>query len=213
MKIFSINSSSSTNHINKVLNDIVLLIKTYNIGILPTDTIYGLVGICGQEDVIKRLYEVKYRPSYKNFILQVHDKLSLKKIVENFDERLEKIIDAFLPGGLTLVCKASKFLKNEYKWDSDTVAVRIPDHKVLLSILKVLDQPLIVTSANISGQKTANNFKDVVSIFKNKIDFALNTNCTCNTTPSTIIDFTKEKITVLREGVISAEKIFKIINS
>jgi L-threonylcarbamoyladenylate synthase len=187
------------------------------IGIVPTETVYGLAGICKPFDLIvkNKIYNIKKRDISKNLVLQIGTNFDILEIVENINENAEKLINKYFPGPITLIFKASSnFIKN-YDWNIETVAIRIPNHEFLLSILNKIKNPLFVTSANISGEEILNDFDFLKRKFENEldVDFIVKDEGTSKTNiPSTIIDVSNDKeIKILREGVVSSEEIFKIL--
>ena len=175
----------------------------------PTDTVYGLgakvFDSLGQE----RIMELKNRDCSKRFAVLCANLEQIESIAY-VDEKAKKIINKFLPGGLTLILKAKDQNIHNYAIDG-TVAVRIPKHPIALKIL-LENGPLATTSVNLSGQKPLNNYDEINETFKGKIDYIFKdpTNIKYSNVPSTIIDMTNE-LKVIREGDIKLEEILKII--
>lgn len=197
--------------------DIVKNFLDFKIGIVPTETVYGLAGICKPFDltVKNKIYNIKKRDISKNLVLQIGTNFDILEIVDNVNKNAKKLINKYFPGPITIIFKASsKFIKN-YDWDIETVAIRIPNHKFLLSILNKIQNPLFVTSANISGEVVFNDFEFLKRKFDKNLDvdfIVKDEGISKGTVPSTIIDVSNNKeIKILREGVISSEEIFKIL--
>ncbi|MDR0676679.1 MAG: threonylcarbamoyl-AMP synthase [Elusimicrobiota bacterium] len=197
-------------------NDIIRHLKNKNIGIIPTETTYGICGIAMPLDleVRNKIYDIKKRNFSKNLVLQISQDFDILKIVGEINSVAKKLMDNFFPGPLTLVFKASDEFIINYSWNIDTVAIRIPNHKFLLNLLKAVKMPVFVTSANISGEKVNNNFDYLKNKFINKIDFIVRNDKSLNENlPSTIIDVCDKKIKILRHGSISEYDIMKTINN
>ena len=120
--------------------------------IFPTDTVYGIGCNPYNTKAIKRIYKIKGRDEKKSLPVLGYSKNELNKIVF-FDEKSSKLADRFWPGKLTLVLKIKDEKLKEAMNLSDKIAVRVPDNKCILSLLKEC-KLLIGTSANISGNSS-----------------------------------------------------------
>ncbi|MCP4482290.1 MAG: threonylcarbamoyl-AMP synthase [bacterium] len=184
------------------LNEIVKRLQNFEVGILPTDTIYGLSGIATSEKVKQRIYELKERSFVKQLVLQVGTNYNISKLVI-INDLAEKLMSAFWPGALTLIFKVNP----KFDWEIDTLALRIPRHKLLIEILNKLNDPLFVTSCNKSGvDPIADPY-----FFDYKVDFYLDDEKDYDFFPSTIVDISEGKLNVIREGVISKNKIWEVL--
>jgi|WetSurMetagenome_2_1015567.scaffolds.fasta_scaffold463147_1 L-threonylcarbamoyladenylate synthase len=207
MKIYNIDNNININ----ILNEICDRFQSGEIGIIPTDTVYGIAGIVGNINVEEKIYKIKNRDESKNFVMQTYDINIVKKMVKEINDSAEKLMKKFFPGPITLIFNSSDYLKSIYNWKYDTIGIRIPANDVTLNILRKLDSPIFVTSANISGQKQLDNIDDIIKLFDDKIDFIVKDMSNKKNVPSTIIDVTDNKIKILREGVISIETINNIL--
>ena len=124
---------------------------------IPTDTVYGVGVVYGDLNDLSRLKHAKHRPETKPIPMMVASASQMKQIAK-VDARTEKIIDAFLPGPLTLILPLREDVSKEYTNGKDTVAVRIPDAPFILNVIQRLNKPLLVSSANISGRPAAITF-------------------------------------------------------
>ena len=121
------------------------------------------------------------------------------------DERVKKIAKQFLPGALTLVLKVKDSVPKEYTNGLDTIAIRIPDEPFILHVIDELNAPLLVSSANQSGAKTALTSDDVLDQLPD-IDGLVLGKCRA-LQASTIVDCTQENLKILREGPITLEQL------
>ena len=125
-------------------------------------------------------------------------------------------MEEYWPGALTLVSEVldNKRIPN-ILISKNKIAVRAPNYRLIQTICKSIDKPIIATSANISSQSNINNTEEIIKIFNNKVDYIIedSTLCTSNDlTPSTIIEFIeKDKFKVIREGKISKKELDKRI--
>ena len=189
--------------INKVIDDNELIV-------FPTDTVYGLgakvLDDLGQE----RIMELKNRDCSKRFAVLCANLEQIEDIaIVSSDAK--KIINKFLPGGLTLILEAKDKSIHNYAIDN-TVAVRIPKHPIAIKLL-LENGPLATTSVNLSGEKPLNDYTIINEKFKGKVDYIFNDELGIkySNVPSTIIDMTNG-LKVIREGEIKIEEILKVIS-
>lgn len=189
--------------INKIIDDKELII-------FPTDTVYGLGAKVYDDLAQERIMEIKNRDCSKRFAVLCANLSQIEQIAIVSDDA-KKIINKFMPGGLTLILKAKNKDIHNYAID-DTVAVRIPKHPIAIKLL-LENGPLATTSVNLSGEKPLNDYNLIKEKFKDKVDYIFSdpTNIKYSNIPSTIIDMTND-LKVIREGAISLEEILKIIS-
>ena len=147
--------------INKVIDDNELII-------FPTDTVYGLGAKAYDSAAQERIMELKMRDCSKRFAILCANLEQIEELAI-VSEDAKKIINKFLPGGLTLILEARNKNIHNYAIDN-TVAVRIPKHPLALKLL-LENGPLATTSVNLSGQKPMNNYDEINEVFKGKVDY------------------------------------------
>ena len=172
------------------------------IGVLPTDTVYGLVSVIAPQP-IERLYATKPRQSHAGTIIaaSVDDLIAL-----GLDETALQHVSHLWPAPLSVVIAAQhipEFLREE----RGSLAVRIPEDEVLRSLLRETG-PLMTTSANKHGGKTAATIAEAQRIFGDSVDFYVDGGDLSNRPPSTIITVDAHgAITVLREGAVPVQSL------
>lgn len=181
--------------------------------IYPTDTVYGVGGVL-KEDTLKKIYEAKTRSFSSPLIALVNsldrvDEIAI--ISDEHREKINKLIERFWPGGLTIILKKRENVPAIMVSNGETVGVRMPNHKLALDIIESAGGILATTSANISGEATPSSFVEISPIFKKRVDIVIDGGKCPIGTASTIIDMSKSKISILREGSISKEEIENII--
>lgn len=179
----------------------------------PTETVYGLGADATNEEAVKKIYNVKGRPSINPLIVHVHD-LSRAQEIAEFDERALTLAENFWPGPLTIVVpirSRSKIAKSVLAGLS-TIAIRIPAHPVALALLKISGVPIAAPSANLSGYISATRSKHVLDAFADRDVFVLEDADECEYgIESTIVDLTSGRPTVLRYGFITPEAIGEVL--
>jgi L-threonylcarbamoyladenylate synthase len=174
----------------------------------PTDTVYGLGADAFNPTAVERIYGIKNRPKYQPFPLLIADVKQLTVLAEPIPEIAWFLARRFWPGGLTFVL-SKKDLVSAYLTSRPTIAVRIPNHPVCQALIQHLGNPLIGTSANISGQPAALTAKEVEQQLGGKIDLIINGGQCPGGKESTIVDITHEPPVILRQGIIPSSEIAK----
>lgn len=186
------------------INAVADALQNHKIIALPTDTVYGVGVMYGDLKDLQRLKNAKHRPETKPIPMMVSS-IEHMELVAVVDERVKKIAEQFLPGALTLVLRVKEEVPAEYTNGLETIAVRIPDEPFILKVIDVLNTPLLVTSANQSGSKTALTSDDVFEQLPDIDGIVLGT---CRALQaSTIVDCTQEKLKILRPGPITLEQL------
>ena len=195
---------------NKELEFALQELKASKVIAFPTETVMGLGVIYNDVEAYNLLNKIKHRPEDKPYTMMFSSLEEIKKYAL-IDERVERVIKEFLPGSLTLLIKGKESLPYHVSHGSGVIGVRIPSNKEALDLLNAINLPLLVPSANRSGEKPAYNDQEVKEIFKDEIACVIKGEC-LSKTPSTIIDFTNEKPVLIRQGAITFEEVMKVYN-
>lgn len=187
--------------IDKIIN----LLISGGILAFPTDTVFGLACIM-DEKAIKKIYDAKERDFNKSLPMMCSDLKMIEKYA-HVDQKAKKIINKFTPGALTVVLKKKDIVEDYITNNKDTIAIRVPDDEWILKLIDKLDQPLMVTSANISNQGSLLKYTDVYESMNGKIDGIVCEDARGDKA-STIIDLSSD-LKLLREGPIDFKKIME----
>jgi len=172
----------------------------------PTDTVYGLGADAFNSTAVERIYEIKNRPKHRQLPLLIADVEQLTTLAKPIPEIAWFLARRFWPGGLTLVLSKTDSLP-VYLASGPTMAVRVPNHPVCLALIQHLGNPIIGTSANISGQPTALTAEEVGQQLGGKIDLIINGGKCPGGKESTVVDVTHEAPVILRQGIIPSYEI------
>ena len=173
----------------------------------PTDTVFGLACIMDKE-AMNKVYEAKDRDRDKPLPMMCCDLKMIQRVAE-VSEKAEKVIERFVPGPLTLILKKKEEVEDYVTQGKKTIGIRVPDDEFILDLIRELDQPLMVTSANISGDGSLLKWEDVLSCMDSRIDGIVCEDARGDKA-STIIDVT-DGIKVLRQGPIGIDEIMEVI--
>ena len=195
----------------KILNKTIKNLNNGNVAGLPTETVYGLAGNAYSKISIQKIYKLKERPSSNPLIIHYYnfkDALDDIEINENFI----KLYKFFCPGPITFILKKKHTSKIHPLASAklNTVAVRFPKHKIIRTILKEIDFPLAMPSANKSTKVSPVKAKDVFDEFKKGIQVIIDGGKCKIGIESTVIDLTGFP-KILRPGVIGKNTIEKIL--
>ncbi len=173
----------------------------------PTETVYGL-GADGLNPIaVAKIFESKKRPTFNPLILHIADKNNLTKLVHINDERIERLIDKFWPGPLTLVLPKHEIVPDIVTSGNSTVAVRMPNHSVALELIKKCGTPIAAPSANKFGNLSPTEASHVYKSLGDTVDMILDGGKCSVGVESTILQFTGENVLLLRPGGLSVEEI------
>jgi L-threonylcarbamoyladenylate synthase len=186
----------------------VRILKKGGVIAFPTDTVYGLGADAFNSGAVERIYEIKNRPKQQHFPLLIADTSQLTAMADPIPGIAWFLAERFWPGGLTLVLPKANPLP-AYLAPGHSIALRVPNHPICLSLIQRLGNPVTGTSANISGQAPALTADEVEQQLGEKIDFIINGGKCPGSKESTVVDITHEPPVILRQGIIPAYEIDK----
>ena len=195
----------------KNLNIAIKILKKNNIIVVPTETVYGIAGNAYSQSAVKKIYKLKNRPKKNPLIIHYRDISSVKKDAK-INDRFKKLYKKFSPGPITFILekkKKSKICKLANA-KLNTIAVRFPKHNSIRNLLKKIDFPLAIPSANIAGKISPVSPDDVIDEFGKKISFILDGGRSQVGLESTVVNlFGKTKI--LRPGAITKKHLKEVL--
>ena len=193
----------------QAIEDAIASLKDDGVIIIPTDTVYGLAALSSSKVAVERIFEIKNRDKSKLLPVIVNSYKMLKTVVEIDDETINKI-SSFFPGAVTIVAKRNQ---NFDYYNADTVAVRMIDSPLVNELIDHVNEPLALTSANISTQGNVVNPMDLLDMFDGCID-CIFLDGKSKGYESTMIRISDNgELSLLREGKVSFEKILKEYNN
>jgi L-threonylcarbamoyladenylate synthase len=180
---------------------------------LPTDTVYGIAVALETPGGIERLFRVKRRPPDKGIALLLGSASQAER-VGRMDPAASALADACWPGGLTLVLAQSPAvtLPPALTGGGRTVGVRVPDHAAPRALAEALG-PLPTTSANVSGQPEARDAAEILTLLGDAIDLVLDGGPARGGPASTVVDCTRARPIVGREGAVTVDRIADVLDA
>lgn len=165
--------------------------------VYPTDTIYGFGCDIFSEEAIEKIYKIKQKKARRfSFICNDLTEISKYAIVSDYAYRLMKKL---LPGPYTFIFKATKLVPKEIIPDKKTVAIRIPDNKICLELVKQLGHPIITTSVNLTDELNYSEPLEIEKEFGKQVDLIIDAGILSND-PSSVIDLSGEAPVIIRRG-------------
>lgn len=187
------------------IKEVLKILDHGGIIIYPTETLYGIGAKYNNRKALKKVFEIKKRPSEKSFPLIV-DLKHLNLVAEYIPSVAKKLIEKYWPGPLTIILPARENLSQIIK-KNGKVAVRMPGESFALKLIKESSFPITATSANISGYPAADCIETVLKYFKEDIDLIIDGGKLPGI-PSTIVDVTVQPPEILRQGIIKPDLSF-----
>ena len=176
----------------------------------PTETVYGLGANALDPKAVRRIYAAKKRPLDNPLIVHIANKKDVYRLSDEVPESAHKLI-SFWPGPLTLVLKASKIVPRETTGGLNTIAVRMPNHKVALLLIRESGVPIAAPSANLAGRPSPTTAEHVRRDLEGRIDMILDAGPTNIGVESTVIDLTSKPPQVLRPGGLPFEELRRVL--
>lgn len=172
---------------------------------IPTETVYGLAGNAYDINVVNEIFRIKGRPQTNPLILHVRDISQLEANALNVPDLVYKLADRFCPGPLTFLLPHSPAISKEVTAGNSEVAIRIPNHRMTLHLLNLLDFPLVAPSANKYKSVSPTTARHVLNQLNGSIPYILDGGRSSAGLESTIIRVNGDQIDVLRLGAITIE--------
>jgi L-threonylcarbamoyladenylate synthase len=177
---------------------------------IPTDALYALVADPLNLHAVGRVFQAKGRETQRSLPLLVSDILMAEELAKEVSRRFYLLARRFWPGPLTIITPASERVPLRVTGNTGRLAMRQSRSKVANALLERLGQPLIATSANISGQPTCSRGIEVFGMMDGRIDLVLDAG-TATGTGATTIDVTEPYWKVIREGAILEREIAEVL--
>ena len=179
-------------------------IKHGGVAVFPTDTVYGIGANALDASACAKVYGIKGRERGKALIVLVSDMRMLGKVA-SIPKRHVAALEKIWPAPLTVIARAKAPVPGIIKAGDKTVAVRIPDSKIVLELIKAANVPIVAPSANPSGIEPAKTGAQAKRYFDGKVDVILDSGRSMRTMPSTIIRLRDMRI--LRQGAFPKKQL------
>lgn len=196
----------------KEIDQIIKFLKAGKIGVMPTDTIYGIVGSALNPETVEEIYNLRKREKDKPFIILVSSPADLKKFKVKLTKEQKDFLECNWPNPLSVILVVNAERLKYLHRCKNSLAFRMPKNKWLLDILKKVG-PLVAPSANLVGLKPAENIEQAKKYFEDRISFYMEggksnkfSTSPIKSKPSTIIQLYEDGTRIiLRQGAFQIE--------
>lgn len=186
------------------------VIRSGGLVAFPTETVYGLGANGLSGEAVSRIFEAKGRPNDNPLILHIARKSDVKELWYSVPDTARVLMDTFWPGPLTMVYRKSSIVPDEVTAGLDTVAVRMPEHKTALALIRAAGVPIAAPSANLSGKPSPTSSQHVKEDMDGRIDVIIDGGPCQFGVESTVLSLIGTP-TILRPGGITREMLEAVI--
>ena len=179
----------------------------------PTETVYGLGANALDESAVLKIFKAKGRPSDNPLIVHISKKEDLALLVTEVPEYANTLMDLFWPGPITFVMKKQEHISYKVTGGLETVAVRMPNHPIALTLISLSGKPVAAPSANLSGKPSPTSGKYVKEDLMGRVDCIVSAGDCEVGLESTVLDVTGEFPVILRPGKVTQEQIIEVVGA
>ncbi len=174
------------------------IFKSGGVVVMPTDTLYGIMGSVLLPDTVERIFQLRQRDLSKPVIILIADFSDLEQFSITIDDQLQKFLTSVWPGAVSVVLPTETTGFTHLHRGTHTLDFRLPNDESLRAFLRE-SGPLIAPSANIAGEPAATTIAGAKRYFGDTVELYLD-NGTLTGEPSTLVRFSCDGITILRQG-------------
>jgi len=173
---------------------------------IPTDALYTLVADPFNLRAVTQVFKAKGREPHRSLPILVSGSMMAEELASELNNRFFVLARRFWPGPLTMIVPASAKVPLKVTGNTGRLALRQSRSVIAQELINLLNQPVISTSANISGSPTCRSGIDVFGMMDGRVDLVLDGGA-CGGMGSTTIDITEPAWKLIREGTISEKEI------
>ncbi|MBI3920519.1 MAG: threonylcarbamoyl-AMP synthase [Armatimonadetes bacterium] len=192
------------------LTPVVSALTAGGLALVPTETVFGLTANALDEAAVRKVFALKGRSGQAALPIQVAEVSVVVRWVSDLTPEIESMLKKLWPGPLTVILKKKDEVPTVVTGGKSTVGVRVPAHPVTSCLLRMCGFPLVMTSANRSGQSPATTGEEACAAFDGTVDYIVDGDAVpefrCREgVSSTVVDVTRDPPLILRKGPVSAE--------
>jgi L-threonylcarbamoyladenylate synthase len=190
----------------EVLERAAAAVRRGKVVAIPTDALYTLIADPFSLGAVSRVFRAKGREAHRSLPLLVNDLLMAEDLAAELNNRFFILARRFWPGPLTIIVPASAKVPLKVTGNTGRLALRQPKSRIAVDLINLMNQPLIGTSANISGHPTCRSGIEVFGVMDSRVDLVLDGG-TCGGVGATTIDITEPYWRLIRAGAIEEKEI------
>lgn len=183
----------------RLITQAVTVLQKDGVIIYPTDTTYGIGCSIFSKKGLEQIYRIKQRDRRKPFSFICNDLSEVARFARLTNHAF-KIMKRCLPGPYTFVLEASREVPELLTTRQKTVGIRMPDHPICSALVQELCNPIVTTSANLSGEEPVADPEELNRLFGSQADLVIDAGL-LTTDVSSVISLLGDRIEVIREGL------------
>jgi len=199
-------------YLTKNIHNLAEAISKNKVVAFPTDTFFAIGADATNAGVVSKIFTIKGRTHKTPIPVLVANINQVIELTKTVPYKALSLMEKYWPGPLTIILESNNKIPDNITGNTGTVGVRLPDHNEARSLISMCGVPLTGTSANKTGHSPHKTSVRVFEDIGSDLHAILDHNCGLATSPSTVLDFTKDPFAVMREGEISICEINEYIN-
>ncbi|MGB4080713.1 MAG: L-threonylcarbamoyladenylate synthase, partial [Bacteroidia bacterium] len=187
---------------SKTIVEIVQVLRNGGLAIIPTDSIYAIVGDLLHRDVMEKICRLlEKKPSHANLSILCKDLSSLSEYTSPISNPTYKVMNRLLPGPFTFILKASNNVPKIFRQNKKTIGIRVPDNEICQAIISELGNPLVCSSIHSEDeiQEYLTEPQEIFEVWQNKVAYIVDGEAGHNV-GTTVIDASEGELELIREG-------------
>lgn len=191
----------------EIIAEAAAVIKKGGVVVFPTRCLYGLAADAMNPDAVECIYEIKQRAENNPILVLIDSPHQLNMLARKIPPQADAIMNAFWPGGVTLIFEARNSLPGRLTARTGKIGVRLAGHPVAAALIKQSGCPVTGTSANLSRSPGCYRLADLDAPVAGQVDLILDAGELQGGVGSTVVDVTGQKPQILREGEVTADEV------
>lgn len=196
-----------------VIKEAADIINRGGIVVFPTETVYGIGADALNDEAVDKIFKAKGRPQDNPLIVHISAFDELYGLAKTVPENAKKLAEKYWPGPLTMILYKKDILSDKITAGLDTAAIRLPENKIALALIKESGKPIAAPSANTSGKPSPTEADHVIEDLMGKVDMIIDGGSTDIGLESTVVDMTSEVPMILRPGGVTGENIKGVLGN
>jgi L-threonylcarbamoyladenylate synthase len=210
MNVWNVENEEDITALERQLREPAAVLSQGGLVAFPTETVYGLGADATNESAVRGIFAAKSRPADNPLIVHIADVEMLPCVIANpaqLPAPARKAMDVFWPGPLTLILPANEQIAPSVRPGTDTVGVRMPDHAVARTLIRLAGCPVAAPSANKSGKPSPTTAGDVLEDMEGVIDGVVDGGSCDVGVESTVVAIEEEYAVIYRPGGVTKEQL------
>ena len=188
---------------SKTIREIVQVLRKGGLAIIPTDSIYAIVGDLHHRGVMEKICKLlDKKPNKANLSIMCKDLSNLSEYTSPISNPTYKVMNRVLPGPFTFILKANNNVPKIFRQNKKTIGIRVPDNAICQALIVELGNPLVCSSIHSEDeiQEYLTEPEEIFEVWQNKVDYIIDGEAGKNI-GTTVLDASEDEIELVREGL------------